>query len=558
MTRRHKAAWMVRFDQKTAQARTSVRSIRTRRREIEMSDSMLVSPGSEQTMGRLRGAYSSPIAPSLFSVVVFLIALVPLTVTPVVPTIDFYNHVARYYVLGHLDAVPALRDNYSVAWALLPNLGLDIIALPLFGILPPLIAAKAVLILILSVQFGGVLALNAALNGRIGYVSVLLAAMLLNSYIFTWGFANFLLGSGLSLWALASWVLLRERRLWLASAVGALLAIFIFLCHGLAFALYGLVLSMLELGRWLRMNPRRVAPLAGAAIAVALQAIAPALLFLNTSTVAAGNNIGTVVASHADMPRLMDRLVVVAQDQLTAILRVANSPWLILDIVSFAAIAGLLFLAVRRGVVRVNPVAIPALLLLGLLCVVTPPSLFGVGKISDRIPLVTALLLAAALAPASRTDRRGSSVLLTGMVAIFLVRTVANTASYAPYDEDFADFLTVAQRAPAHAVIGSAIPDALRQRNSGAMRCEMYLPLLVPLRGNPVPLFANPSQQPIRLRGALAEQEGLRRENSQTGSDLDPGGAGYRYYLACGYDAVPRQDYAVLARRGRFMLLERR
>lgn len=497
-------------------------------------------------------------ARGLFPVMILLIALVPLAVTPVVPTIDFYNHVARYYVLGHLDDVPALRDSYSVAWALLPNLGLDIVALPLFRLLPPLIAAKAVLILILSVQFGGVLALNAALNGRVNRVSVLLAAMLLNSYIFTWGFANFLLGFGLSLWALASWVRLRERRLWLASAVGAVLAVVIFLCHGLAFALYGLVVSMLELGRWVRTRPRRVAPLAGAAVAVALQAIVPALLFLNTATVEAGNSLSVVVAGRSSVPRLMDRLVVMAQDQLTAILRVANSPWLILDIVSFATIAGLLFVAVRRGVLRVNPVAIPALVLLGLLCVATPPSLFGVGKISDRIPLVAALLLAAALAPAARPDRRAQTLLLTAVAAIFLVRTAANIIGYVPYGQDFADFLTVARRAPAHAVVGPAIPDALRLRNPDAMRCEMYPPLMVPLHGNPAPLFSNPSQQPIRLRGALARQEAARRENSGAGGDLDPRAAGYRYYLACGYDAVPRQAYAVLARSGRFMLLERR
>lgn len=519
---------------------------------------MSVSARPEGLTARAGRAGGFQAARGLFPVMILLIALVPLAVTPVVPTIDFYNHVARYYVLGHLNDVPALRDNYAVAWALLPNLGLDIVALPLFRLLPPLIAAKAVLILILSVQFGGVLALNTALNGRVNRVSVLLAAILLNSYIFAWGFVNFLLGFGLSLWALASWVRLRERRLWLASAVGVLLAVVIFLCHGLAFALYGLVVSMLELGRWLRVRPRRLGSLVGATVAVALQAIVPALLFLNTATVEAGNSLGTVVAGRSSVPRLMDRLVVMAQDQLTAILRVANSPWLILDIVSFAAIAGLLFMAVRRGVLRVNPVAIPALLLLGLLCVVTPPSLFGVGKISDRIPLVAALLLAAALAPAARADRRGHSFLLTGMAAIFVVRTAASTIGYAPYDQDFADFLTVTQRAPAHAVIGPAIPDALRQRNPDAMRCEMYSPLMVPLRGNPAPLFANPSQQPIRLRGALAEQEGLRRESARAGGDLAPGGAGYRYYLACGYATVPQQDYAVLARRGRFMLLERR
>jgi hypothetical protein len=74
-----------------------------------------------------------------------------------------------------------------VAWKLLPNLGLDVLALPAFRLLPPLAAAKAIIILIFAVQFGGVLALNRALNGRMSIAAALLAGILLYSYIFIWG-----------------------------------------------------------------------------------------------------------------------------------------------------------------------------------------------------------------------------------------------------------------------------------------------------------------------------------------------------------------------------------
>ena len=35
-------------------------------------------------------------------VAVFVVAVLPLLTTPMFPFIDFYNHLARYYVLAHL------------------------------------------------------------------------------------------------------------------------------------------------------------------------------------------------------------------------------------------------------------------------------------------------------------------------------------------------------------------------------------------------------------------------------------------------------------------------
>jgi hypothetical protein len=39
---------------------------------------------------------------------IFLISLLPLAVSPVIPMIDFYNHVARYFVLTHIQDSAAL------------------------------------------------------------------------------------------------------------------------------------------------------------------------------------------------------------------------------------------------------------------------------------------------------------------------------------------------------------------------------------------------------------------------------------------------------------------
>ena len=42
-------------------------------------------------------------------------ALIPLLVTPVLPLIDFYNHLARFFVLAHLGSSSALQAHYAGA-----------------------------------------------------------------------------------------------------------------------------------------------------------------------------------------------------------------------------------------------------------------------------------------------------------------------------------------------------------------------------------------------------------------------------------------------------------
>src|SRR3546814_1833091 len=89
--------------------------------------------------------------------------MIPLLATPVLPMIDFYNHIARYYVLSHLDeARPAA--NYASAWALPPTPGLDAPATPLLGVMPPLAAARLIAALFLLVQFSGAIFLHRRLH----------------------------------------------------------------------------------------------------------------------------------------------------------------------------------------------------------------------------------------------------------------------------------------------------------------------------------------------------------------------------------------------------------
>src|SRR3546814_2754529 len=76
--------------------------------------------------------------------------------------------------------------------------------------MPPLAAARLIAALILLVQFSGVIFLHRTLHRRADPLPAVLLLGLLYSYIFNWGFSNFLLGLGLVFWNLGLWFRLRE------------------------------------------------------------------------------------------------------------------------------------------------------------------------------------------------------------------------------------------------------------------------------------------------------------------------------------------------------------
>src|SRR3546814_21131524 len=95
---------------------------------------------------------------------------------------------------------------------------------------------------------------------------------------------------------------------------------------------------------------------------------------------------------------LAERLDFEFGDRLRTIVRVAESPYLLLDLATFICTGLRIAFALWKGWMRLHRWCWPALIGLILLCAAMPTSLFGVGYVSDRIPLEVALLLESALA----------------------------------------------------------------------------------------------------------------------------------------------------------------
>ena len=509
---------------------------------------------------------NSSVAKQGLVLAIFIAALLPLFVTPVLPFIDFYNHVARYYVLSHPDATPAFARSYAARWAILPNVGLDVLASAVMRVLPPAIVPHLIIVTLFATLYSGLLALNRALTGNLSPLVALLGVALLYSFILNWGFANFLLGLGLMFWALAWWVRARHR-LALALPVACLLAAGIFFVHGLAFALYGLMLGALELGLVLTSPGPRLRRLFAAVPPLAAQAVLPVLLFLAAPTSKSPDGLTNADESIAKLQKagaLAARLMDLAAYRLTTIVRVAEGPSLAFDLLATAVMVLLVILMVNRGLVRIVPALWPAILAAGLLTVLCPPALFGVGYVADRMPLLLALLFVAGIA-ARPPQGRFETALIATAALLTATRLAALALAWVPYGQDEADFRRVAASLPPGQLVETVWPN--QGRLDPRRRCQMFPPRLVSEFNQVGRLFANATQQPLDITGPLrsAIANGISRAPDVRRQPLYHERAiaaaipaGFDAVLVCDADRLSRpfpESLKVAAQAGRFTLL---
>lgn len=501
--------------------------------------------------------------------VIFVVALLPLLTTPVFPFIDLYNHLARYFVLANIANSALLQQDYIANWALLPNIGLDVIGTAMMRVVPPAWSAPLVVILLMAVQYGGVLAFNRALTGRTSLLVALLLVPLLYSFILNWGFANFLLGLGF-VFAAAAWWIARRDRLAVALPVACLLAVVIFFTHGLSFALYGILVASLTVGQVWAGGRRRPVDYLRALVPVAAQAVVPVVLFLLARTSGAPGgitNAGSSIARLAANGGLGARLWDLCQYRLLTIVRVAEGPWLWLDVVSFVAVVGIVAALLRARRVALARAAWPAIAAAVVLVIVVPPTLFGVGYVADRMPLFLALLLVGALVvPAGGAGTRPAVVAVATIVAI---RLVAIAIGWQDYAADYAGFRRIAALIPPGSLVHDVVVGGT-PRDSSAPRCLMYRPLLIRDYGQLGPLFADEFQQPLQLTGKLRAAlsqlpPGFASGHNPVGFDDDivarAGPAGFDFLLVCGAEHLTRPlpaGVVVAARTPRLTLLDLR
>jgi hypothetical protein len=212
-------------------------------------------------------------------VLMLLLASIPIWANQLPPLSDYVNHLARMHVIATISSDPDLARFYEIDWQIIPNMMMDLTVPPLTRVMTVYHAGQIFLVVTFALIMSGALALNRALFGRSSPLP-LVAFPLLYNYIFLTGLTNYIFGIGLSLWALAGWIWLREHPWPLRFAISTLFVIALFFCHLSALGIYGVGLLATE-SLWLwsrRKEPPTLRLLEFVATGIPFLAAIPLLL----------------------------------------------------------------------------------------------------------------------------------------------------------------------------------------------------------------------------------------------------------------------------------------
>lgn len=193
----------------------------------------------------------APFAPRVYRrlwLAVALVLCVPVWLPSLPPLSDYYNHLARLYIMSHHDA--AYGQFYVIDWTPNPNLALELVGVPLMAVFSIAITAKLFLTLTILLWHLGCTLLARAVHGRLAWRALICSFLVYNQQ-FLHGYVNFIFSMGLGMIALALWVQSRERwsawRLLLVTA----LATMVFFAHLSGFATVAVAVAVMLVTRLL-------------------------------------------------------------------------------------------------------------------------------------------------------------------------------------------------------------------------------------------------------------------------------------------------------------------
>lgn len=376
------------------------------------------------------------------------IALAPVLAFDYPVVVDHPNHLARLYVLASPPG-SALNQVYQPAWAIIPNVALDVLAVGLDAWLTP----EAILKLASLLGLGGVLLGVGLLQRRVtGELSpsIWLATLPVFNIATSMGYLNFLLGLAVVLHATWLWLVLGERPLWVRALVFNALGAVLFFCHISALALFGLIAFSIELFHSRRNGGLGPAGLLRLARDLSVLFLVPFLLVLL-----------------AERPEQIASIRYAGKVRtLIAATYVANRAAFLLVSVAFGL---LLYSLLRRRLLFVAPAMRPTLVVLALATALLPSNVGAAIDVDSRVLVCLVFLFIASSRMLGSTPRRVVALGLT-VLAVVAARSLLLSAQWSTWSQEIAEFRrTLAQIEPGAAVLAAGWPP-------GERKCDEALP----------------------------------------------------------------------------------
>lgn len=377
--------------------------------------------------------------PWLLAALVLASAL-PLLWPEVPPLLDLPGHMGRYRVQLDLGSSPELQAFYDFEWALIGNLGIDLLVevlAPILGLEP---AVKLIVILIPTLTVAGLLWVAYEVHGRIP-PTTLFALPFAYNFPFLFGFANFALSMALALLAFALWLrLARLERLVLRFILFIPLSAAIWVVHAFGWGTLGVLAFSAELVRqYDRGHHFIVAGIRSGFHCLAL--VPPIALVLAWRSDAAG-----LTGDWFNMSRKLDWLKMALRDR-----------WEWFDIAGLALASLVIFWAMVDRRVHYSRNLAASALFLSIVFVLLPRIVFGSAYADMRLaPYLFAIGLVAIRYPLPGRPRLVAALGIMG-IAFFAVRTAGTTISMWFYDRSFDRELAALDHVPRGAAMVSFV-----------------------------------------------------------------------------------------------------
>ena len=170
-----------------------------------------------------------------------LVSAVPLLYPPIPPLVDLLGHMGRYQVELDVGHSSPLQLYYSYHWAVIGNLGVDLLVMalaPLMGLEP---AVKLIVLTIPPLTVAGFLWVAREVHGRTP-PTAFFAIPFAYGHPFLFGFVNFALSMALAMLAFGLWLHLgRTGRTRLRAWLFVPISLIIFFCHTYGWGALGLL-----------------------------------------------------------------------------------------------------------------------------------------------------------------------------------------------------------------------------------------------------------------------------------------------------------------------------
>ncbi|WP_380872299.1 hypothetical protein ACFB49_32460 [Sphingomonas sp. DBB INV C78] len=366
------------------------------------------------------------------ALLIFVIAAaLPLLWPSLPPLTDLPGHIARYKVALDLDHSPYLARYFDYHWALVGNLGVDLLAVPLARIIGLEPAVRLIVTAIPPFTVAGMLWIAREIHGRVP-PTALFALPLAYAFPFQFGFVNFTLSIALMFLGVGLWLHLsdpgRARR---RALIFVPISFAIFLAHSIAWGMFGLAIFAIET-MTARQRGRGWLEAAWLGMLACLPLAPPLLLMADwwanrTTDAFSGNWRLSVKIGH-----------------LLSILRNSSQ---IFDMLS----AGLLYILLWHGIrplgLRFDPRLGLAGLLLFLAFLALPGMLMGAAYADMRLAPYAIAISILALAPVS-DDPKWSRIIAIGGLLFCATRLGVQTWTYWKLDRGYQAQLAAIEHIP--------------------------------------------------------------------------------------------------------------